>query len=106
MQITPHQQAKATPELEKMADDIMESFDFQKVHAVMRLVEWKWSCNGELRVPTLDEIRAQARRLLDRVVYHDPDGTGVSNCATGGFCAYRFPWGVELVFAFERASRS
>ena len=61
-------------------EDIMENFDFQKVHDVMEQLDWKWamSKNG---VPTIDEMKHEAKRLLI-------DACVERTCvATGGFRA-------------------
>ena len=60
--------------------NIMEDFDFQKVHAVMEQLDWKWAMT-KYGVPTLDELKSEAKRLLiDACV----ERTCVS---TGGFRA-------------------
>ena len=60
-------------------DDIMNRFDFSKVHRVMEMLGWKWAYSKG--VPTIDEIRAEAKRLLVDAV------TERTNIATGGFRA-------------------
>ena len=47
----------------KYIDDIMDSFDFRRVHQTMEALNWKWvgSPNG---IPTIDELRNEAERLL------------------------------------------
>ena len=42
-------------------DDIMDNFDFHKVHRVMEFMNWQWS--GEV-VPSVSEMRKEARRLV------------------------------------------
>jgi len=44
-------------------DYIMNSFDFQRVLKVMQVLEWKWID----AVPNLEEIKAQAERLLKSI---------------------------------------
>lgn len=42
-------------------------FDFDRIHAMMVATDWKWSIHsGEdgFRVPTVEELRDQAERLL------------------------------------------
>lgn len=82
-------------ELEAQADKIMESFNFEKVWHHMNAVGHKWQQNGELRVPTLEEIQIFSRSLLTRVIY-DKDHT--STCGSGGLMAYKLPWGLSLTF--------
>lgn len=47
-------------------DNIMDNFDFRKVHEVMTMLNWKWGLSPE--VPTESEIRANARRKMKRAV--------------------------------------
>lgn len=73
-------ESKLTSTQRAKVQDIMEDFDFQKVHDVMEQLDWKWamSKNG---VPTIDEMKHEAKRLLiDACV----ERTCVS---TGGFRA-------------------
>ena len=60
--------------------DILEDFNFQKVHDVMEQLDWKWAMT-KYGVPTLDELKSEAKRLLiDACVEH-------TCVATGGFRA-------------------
>ncbi len=75
--------------------DILKRFDFQKVHDYMILTNWKWRDE----IPSLEELRLTAARLLVETL-NDPQE--FMSMGTGGFRAYKFPWGMELVFAMER----
>ena len=89
-----------TVELEKKASEIMESFDFESVHAYMEETGWKWynrKTEG-MKVPDIEDIRHTARSLLTQAIWNE---TPVSNVATGGFHAYKLPWGLELNFAIK-----
>jgi hypothetical protein len=60
--------------------DILEDFNFQKVHDVMEQLDWKWAMT-KYGVPTLDELKSEAKRLLI-------DACVEKTCvATGGFRA-------------------
>ena len=60
--------------------DIMEDFNFQKVHNVMKTLDWKWAMS-KYGVPTIDELKHEAKRLLI-------EACGEKTCvATGGFRA-------------------
>lgn len=60
--------------------DIMEDFNFQKVHDVMEQLDWKWAMS-KYGVPTVEEMKAEAKRLLI-------DACVERTCvATGGFRA-------------------
>jgi hypothetical protein len=58
----------------------LEDFNFQKVHDVMKQLDWKWAMT-KYGVPTIDELKSEAKRLLiDACVEH-------TCVATGGFRA-------------------
>lgn len=46
-------------------EQIIEHFNFEKVHHYMSLVKWSW-CDGKGpdRVPTIDQLKECARQLL------------------------------------------
>lgn len=90
-----------TLELEKKADEIMDNFDFEAVHKHMQDVEWKWHIKDmDFQVPDINNIKSTARYLLTNAIW---DKSTVSNCSTGGFHAYKLPWGLELTFSIETA---
>lgn len=67
--------------MQEQIDEIMDNFEFEKVHKMMLAVGWKWADGeGGYAVPTVPELREGARRLLYRTV-----DERVSGCATGGF---------------------
>ncbi len=88
-------------ELYKKRDAVMERFDFEKVLAHMDQVDWKWQSSSEYRRPTIFELRGTARFVLGTVIDSDEPS---SNASSGGFSAYKFPWGIELVFSVEHRS--
>ena len=66
-------------EVEKIAN-IMDQFDFEKVHDVMNYLDWKWAMTKS-GVPTVDELKNEAHRILVDACYEK------TNIATGGFRA-------------------
>lgn len=61
-------------------EDIMRDFNFEKVHNVMKMLDWKWAMT-KYGVPTMDEIKAEAKRLL-------VEAANEKTCiGTGGFRA-------------------
>ena len=46
----------------KYIDDILDNFNFAKVLKTMEVLDWKWATSNG--VPTMDELRNQAERLL------------------------------------------
>ncbi len=56
-----------TEQEQKLIDDIMDWFDFEKVGKVMRFLKWKW-VTAEEGVPIVPEIRQSARRMLKEAI--------------------------------------
>lgn len=77
-------------------EEIMNRFDFEKVHQYMVATDWKWLDE----VPEMEDLRQTALRLL---VEAQMDKNDVTSVGTGGFRVYKLPWGLELVFAMNRA---
>jgi hypothetical protein len=50
---------------QKMMFDIINNFDFQKVHDVMKYLNWSWYPKG---IPTVDDIRFSARERIESVI--------------------------------------
>ena len=63
---------------QRKIENIMRDFDFEKVHDVMQYLDWHWVKVG---VPTVEDIKAEAKRLLVDACY---EKTTVS---TGGLRA-------------------
>ena len=49
----------------RQVEEVLETFDFERVHRVMEALAWTWA-NLD-RVPTLAELGAEARRLLEEL---------------------------------------
>lgn len=65
-----------------MIDEILDEFDFEKVHHAMLALKWGWhSTKG---VPEIADLRRMARSLLKEVV----EVPNLSRVASGGFVAY------------------
>ena len=69
-------------------DVIIDSLDYKKIHALMTLMEWKWSgpIGKQNEVPTIDDLRQCASSVLSEVYASKRNH---SNCSTGGFHAYK-----------------
>jgi hypothetical protein len=65
----------------KAVAKILDSFDFENVHACMQAMSWKWGS----QVPSVHALHAQARELLDSLI-SDPDTVDIE---VGGFRATR-----------------
>lgn len=70
-------------------EDILDEFDFMRVHAHMKHAKWEWLVpDGGLQVPTMQMLRRTARRLLLSVAHKATDNGYMSS--TGGFEAEGF----------------
>lgn len=63
---------------EQIIDDILDEFDFGKVEQVMEHLNWVWYNSED--VPTLGQLRKQARSLMKECMKHEE-----YTVATGGF---------------------
>lgn len=62
-------------------DELLDDFDFDKVHDIMALLGWKWADVG---LPAVEELKSVAKRLVVSVL----SGRCIE-AATGGFRAYK-----------------
>lgn len=65
-----------------MIEEIVDEFDFEKVHRVMLALNWQW--HHTKGVPEIADLRRTARSLLKQVV----ESKGTLSVGTGGFTAY------------------
>lgn len=85
---------------------ILDSFKFESVHALMVLNKWTW-CNLDVipRVPTVEELKAQARQLFYQMAKQPRENTRVG---CGGLLLHRWVWDtsieLELIFVWQIAS--
>lgn len=95
--------------IQQQIDDIMDTFEFEKIHEWMTATDWKWAIGGNdgtLRseVPSIYEIRRAARERLKEAASRK---NGFS--CTGGFTARRIdgedndgPWiTMHLAFGYQ-----
>jgi len=71
---------------ESMIDEIIDKFNFERVHIAMSALDWQWSTtagNG-YEIPTLPRLKAMARVLLRECITEKQVGTG-------GFVATYYP---------------
>ena len=76
--------------------EILNRFDFGKVQDFMKSTGWTW--NGNQESPTITDLVFTANKLLDNVIQSTEPA---SNSGTGGFTAYKMPWGLSLHFSVE-----
>lgn len=77
---------------------VIDSFDFNKVHSHMKETGWRWASAPKMGVPTLNDLKATARYLLTRVIQDKAD---TIHWARGGFVAHKSPSGIKLTFKFK-----
>jgi hypothetical protein len=79
--------------LDKMIDEIMDEFNFAAVHTAMVALDWKWAVTSNNKVPTMDELRTEAERLLRDAadvrldMFKEEPWESPIFCNTGGFSA-------------------
>lgn len=92
---------------DKIIDEMLGGFDFEKVHKVMEFLDWEWADSDE--IPSIYRLIKTARDLLeevwDKTKEIDNDNQYI---ATGGFrvACYYFPGigkRLQLSFALETA---
>lgn len=93
--------------LQQKIDNIMDCFNFNKVHDIMEHLNWTWAITqGE--VPDVFELKQCARKLLNDVVddyinnrIYGDEKVHVFGVSTGGFKAELYYEILELSFVLE-----
>ena len=90
--------------LEQLIPYVLGEFDFQKVRDCMKLTNWKWAMpGGRNEIPKIEDIKAQAARLLrEAIVGHRLHGAPYT-VATGGVYATADAEGLNVQFVLEDA---
>lgn len=90
---------------EQMIADVMDDFDFNKVHDVMKALFWTWATDtGNSEVHGVWRIVKCAKKLLDDVMEYYGDGEHHA-ISTGGFKAELEEDGtLSLLFVLEQTS--
>lgn len=65
-------------------DDIMDNFDFDRVHDTMEMLGWGWVApdTGDYGIPEISELRKRARGLMKEAMASSLSSYRI---ATGGF---------------------
>lgn len=71
---------------ESQIDELIEKFNFERVHIVMTALDWEWRSlpNEPGGVPTVSRLKAMARHLLHEAINHKV-------VESGGFKARYYP---------------
>ena len=74
-------------ELEDKFEEILDEFDFRKVHKVMEQLNWRWSfLEGRFEVPKISEMKKECRRLFYSVIEAIAENNSKEeNLSCGGF---------------------
>ena len=82
-------QPKPKQDLDSQIKDILNNFDFERVHEVMQLLNWQWfNSTTEDKVPSYGELVMQAQSLLQQAVKGLSKEQGnYFSTGTGGFNA-------------------
>lgn len=93
--------------LQEKIDNIMDCFDFNKVHDIMEHLNWTWATT-RCEVPDIIDLKHCARKLLNDVVdqyinnrMYGDDQSHVFGKSTGGFKAELYYEILELSFILE-----
>lgn len=72
---------------QEIIDEFMDYFDFERVHEVMKALNWYWKVDSgtPLRIPEIPEIRQFLRKLLTDFL---DENLKLSEC--GGFRIMKF----------------
>jgi hypothetical protein len=87
-------------DMKEKIEQIMENFDFEKVHKVMVALDWS-SVRGDRRIPSVEVLKEEARELLFRAERLICEGGGTVTSFAGGFEAKYCSGYLSLSFIVE-----
>lgn len=72
---------------EEQINNIMDCFDFDKVHKAMVALDWKWGMHGGFHIPAQRELRKRAREILRETFdkLEEAEDSRSFTIETGGF---------------------
>jgi hypothetical protein len=73
-----------TVDVRHMISEVMRDFPWEFVHAGMTAVKWQWRNEG---VPTVQQLKKEARELLRSVIEFAGDETERTSVSSGGLTA-------------------
>lgn len=50
----------------KKIQSILDNFDFEQMNRVMVFMDWKWGCGENAFIPSVEDLKVEACRLLER----------------------------------------
>ncbi len=82
-----------------MIEELIEKFDFEKVHAYMESVGWKWYGGAkEAKVPSIEEMKDMVRYLYRQMLLNPARETADFITSSGGFCITQMNGHLHLSF--------
>lgn len=85
--------------MQNQIEAIMDKFDFDRVQKIMKASNWQWATGegDEKELPSGNDIRRSARRMLNRVIIEK-----LATISSGGFTAMKIKnkQGEQLVLFF------
>ncbi len=91
--------------LQEAINEVMDWFDFDKVHKTMTFLEWRWTSGELLEVPDIQTLKKFVRENMKRTYYNLLDGNKTYNgTSSGGFRIECFKDEENVIFfkvAFE-----
>ena len=81
---------------QEIIDDIMDFLDFEKIHKVMRFLNWEWHISDSISVPEIYEIRKFLRNLINQLI---DENLRVIEC--GGFRVSKIDFEDESVIKVD-----
>lgn len=80
--------------------EVMDGFDFRKIHESMTKLNWTWACSDGGRIPTIEELKFTAYSLMFKVM----TTSGMTRISTGGFVARKDGDDLTLYFRIDEAT--
>ena len=69
---------------QRLVDEIMDDFDYEKVQKVMEYLNWKWyPIDGQ--IPSVTDLKKKSRELLYDVIEHSLKYRSTCLISAGGF---------------------
>ena len=78
---------------EELIMEVIEAFDFIKVHAAMTAIDWRWqTTNGNgLEIPSIPRLKAAASCLMREAIKVSKELGDYGSIGSGGFQARYYP---------------
>jgi hypothetical protein len=87
---------------QKMVDEIIENFNFQRCYDVMKHLKWSWGLTG---VPSIEELKESAIERLERAIEYAKTKEVKDSCyvSSGGIkaTAYKNRYGRIIALHLE-----